>query len=573
MGKLIAAACVALAAGGASAAPAQVAPEACQTAKLAPSLAPFSGEQATTLDSAAWLAAGLAEQGKPAGAGNPMLPAHCLVTGTIGAHRGAPADTQYGNQFRLRIPAGWNGRFLFQGGGGNNGVVGGALGLLKDGHSALGQGYAVIAQDSGHKGRSAEFALDRKAYHDFAYQSVHDAAQVGKALVAAAAGQAPAYSYFVGCSNGGREALVTAQRYADFDGVVAGNPGMAIYDQWVQNMSVLHAVNKLAGVPAGAAPTDTSRTFSDAQLGRVADYFMAKCDRLDGAADGLMSNYQACTAAPADFQQLQCKADGGASGDADCLSGAQAAALATVYDGVRNSAGKLVFPGFYPGSIERGMRDPYLGVPGSAFPLGSFYNSILPNFYYMGYGWRGYPGVAGPADQVASYPKSAMAFVASFNVDSEPAKLRQGRIDFHGANVDPSQPGPNFDAFVKRGGKMLVYTGSADPAVQARGVTAFIDRLKAQYQGAAGTARLFIVPGMLHCRSGATADQFDELAPLAAWVEKGIAPESIVARAAPGGALDPAGKGVARPLCAYPKYAKYQGGNPDLAASHACTAP
>jgi dienelactone hydrolase len=573
MNRFVMTASLLLAAGGASATATIVSPQACAPSALAPALARFGGEQASTLDAARWRAAGPAEDGKPAGAGNPLLPAHCLVTGTIGAHRGAPGDTLYGNHFRLRIPASWNGRFLFQGGGGNNGVLGGAFGLLKDGNSALAQGYAVIAQDSGHVGRAADFALDRKAYHDFAYQSVHDAAQVGKALVTAAAGQPPAYSYFVGCSNGGREALVSAQRYADFDGVVAGDPGMAIYDQWVQNMSVLHAVNKLAGVPAGAVPADTSRTFSDAQLHRVADYFMDKCDRLDGIADGLMSNYQACKAAPADLRQLQCRFDGGASADPLCLSGAQTAALATIYDGARNSAGELLFPGFSPGSIERGLREAYLGVPDSVFPLGSFYNSILPNFYYMGYGWRGYPGLTGPADEVASYPKSAVKYVAGFNIDSEPARLEQGRIDFHGANVDSARPGPNFDAFVKRGGKMLVYTGTADPAVQPSGVMAFMDRLKAQYHGASNTARLFMVPGMLHCRGGATTDGFDELAPLAAWVEHGVAPERIVARAAPGSALDREGKGVARPLCAYPKYATYKGGNPGLAESFACSAP
>lgn len=548
-------ACAMLGAGAASfpAHAATLSTAACRVAALQGALAGAAGDTAVRLDTAAWSDAG-------------PVP-HCLVTGTIGAHTGAPRgaqDTQYGNHFRLRIPAEWNGGFVFQGGGGNNGSVGDALGTMKDGASALAQGYAVAAQDSGHVGRSAEFALDRQAYLDFAYLGVHQVALASKALIRGAAGREPDHSYFVGCSNGGREALVTAQRYADFDGVVSGDPGMEIYDQWVHNMSVLRTVSRVAGVPDGAVPADTSAAYSDAQLAYAGDYFMDKCDRLDGAVDGLMSNYQACKATPADILQLQCKADGGASADQRCLSRVQAEGLAGIYHGLTSRDGRLVFPGFFPGSVERGLRDPYLGVPGSAFPLGSFYQSIMPNFYYMGYGFRGYPGVTGPADAVSSYPASSVAYVAGFDFEREPARLAQGRRDFHGAD---------FDAFYKRGGKMLIYTGSADPAVQASGIIALMQRIKAKYGGAADMARLFVVPGMAHCRGGATADQFDQLAPLADWVERGIAPERIVARALPGGALDPARKGVSRPLCAYPAYARYRGGPVDEAASHACVTP
>lgn len=195
------------------------------------------------------------------------------------------------------------------------------------------------------------------------------------------------------------------------------------------------------------------------------------------------------------------------------------------------------------------MRDIYLGVPGSAFPLGSFYKSIMANFYFMGYGFRGYPGLTGPADQLSSYPASSVPYVAGFDFATEPAKLAPGRRDFHGTE---------FDAFQKRGGKMLVYTGSADPAVQASGIMAQMDRIKRPEM-----ARLFVVPGMTHCRGGNTVDGFDQLAPLAAWVERGIAPKRIEAHTA----------GRGRPLCAYPHYARYQGGPVDAAASHACVAP
>jgi feruloyl esterase len=538
----------------------------CALAPMARAIAEINGKK-VSVDAATWSPGGRETVGK----NQVEVPPHCSVTGTIGAHRGAPGDTAYGNHFRLRIPSAWSGRFLFTGGGGNNGSVGNALGLLKNGASALAQGYAVVAQDSGHSGRSPEFALDRQAYFDFAYEGVHDVAQVAKALLKATAGQAPDYSYFVGCSNGGREALVTAQRYADFDGVVAGAPGLAVYDQWLQNMSVLKAVARAAGVPPGVTPTDTSRAFSDAQLDYAAGYFMDKCDRLDGVADGLVSNYLACKARPADYAALQCKADGGTSLDARCLSALQAGVLAEIHTGLVDRSGKLVFPGFLPGGIERSLREGYLGVPGSANPLGAFYGGIMQNFYYMGYGFRGYPGVAGPAGETGSYPASAAAYVAGFDPVRDGPALAPGRLDFHGANTDPRLPGPNFESFHKRGGKLLMYTGSADHGVQATGIMAFMDRLKAQYGGADGMARLYVVPGMDHCRGGATVDQFDELAPLAAWVERGVAPGALVARALPGSPLDRDGAGVSRPLCAYPSYARYRGGDPKDAASFACS--
>lgn len=543
-----------------------VSPAACQVSRLAPALADFSAVQRATVDAARWVPAGVERAGK-ASVG---VPPHCEIEGTVGAHHGAPDNTAYGNHFRLRVPAVWHGRFLFQGGGGNDGVLGNALGLLKNGQSALAQGYAVVAQDSGHLGRGAQFALDRQAYTDFAYEGVHDVARASKALLQAIAGQGPQYSYFVGCSNGGREALVSAQRYTDFDGVVAGSPGFGLYDQWLQNMSVLKAIARAAGTPDGTVPTDTSRAFSDAQLAYAANYFMDKCDRLDGIQDGVISNYLACTAKPADYAALQCKFDGGNSTDASCLSALQTSVLREIHTGLVDHSGKLVFPGFLPGGIEPRLRGAYMGVPGARVPLGELYG-LMENFYYMGYGFRGYPGVTGPADQAASYPANSVAYVAGFDFERDAAALGQGRLDFHGSNTDPQHPGPNFEAFHRRGGKLLMYTGSFDRAVQARGVMALMDRIKAQYDGAGDMARLYVIPGMDHCRGGTTADQFDELAPLAAWVERGVAPGALVAHALPGSALDPQGSGVSRPLCAYPAHAQFKGGEPKDAASYACS--
>lgn len=540
---------------------------ACDAAFFQNALSALTGNLATKVTAAEVFEEGT-PGGGPASASNPLLPRHCIVTGTINEHTGAPNATLYGNRFRLRLPESWNGRFLFTGGGGNNGTVGTALGDLRDGSRALAQGFAVVAQDSGHAGSSPTFALDEEAYKDFAHESVHDASQVSRQLLQSYFGMQPRHSYFVGCSNGGREAMVTAQRYADFDGVVAGAPAMNIFDQWMQDAWSLRAVAEIVGTPPGTMPTSTSEAFSDAQLAAITGHFVRKCDPLDGATDGIVSNHQACQATPQDLLALQCASQGGLSTEASCLTSAQVTGLRKLYDGPRNSAGVPLFTGINPGGVELNWRSGLLGS--GAGGLGSWYASTIPNLYYFGYGPLGYPGAAADPKNPALYP-TAPAYVASFNFDLEPQKMSAGRLQMHGDNVDPSAPGPNFEAFRQRKGRMLLYVGSADASVKTPGVVSFIDRLGAQYTpaGAADMARLFVVPGMGHCRGGKSTDSFDELTPLMKWVELGIAPERITAKA--NATLDPANVGISRPLCAHPKYAKYKGeGDVNRAESYVC---
>lgn len=530
-------------------------------------------QQASGLPAAGWLTQlqQVAWQGA-----TPAQPAHCLLEAVIGAHTGPPGHTRYGNQIRLRVPEAWNARLVFQGGGGNNGVVGDALGLQKDGRSALAQGFAVVAQDSGHVGRDPHFALDRQAFDDFAHDGVHKASVLAKALLAAVAGRGPERAYFVGCSNGGREALVSAQRHADFDGVVAGAPGLAVYDQWLGNLSALQAVAQVAGTAPGQPVHDTSAAYTDAQLRATAAHFMAKCDGLDGLVDGLVHRPEACTAEARDWQALACAEAGGRAAPGVCLRADQVRGLQRLHAGAVDSQGRTLWPGFYPGHIEPVMRPGYLGQPGSARPWGSFYDSVMRNFVFMGYGHQGWRGVQGPADALASYPDDSRAYVAGFNLDTEPARLAAGRLAFHGDNVDPSRPGPNFNAFSQRGGRMLLYTGTMDNGVQPAGITGFVQRLQAQHGRAAAQqmARLFLVPGMHHCRGGTATELFDPLGALVAWVEHGQAPERLLARAVPGGPLDPQHQGLSRPLCAWPRYARYDGhGDVRRAESFQCALP
>lgn len=540
----------------------------CGLPQLRPGVQSYSGEWATTLTGAQWQ-----DRAKELGR---ELPEHCAVRGIIGEHQGAPGKTAYGNRFLLRVPAHWNGRLVFQGGGGNNGVVGDAYLLGKDGRTAIEQGFAVLAQDSGHQGREPYFALDEQAYRDFAHAGVHKATVVGKQIIGQLAGEGPRRSYFVGCSNGGREALVTAQRHDDFDGVVAGSPGYATYDQWLQNLSVLQTVSEVAGYAKGLVPSDTSAAYTDAQLKFVAQHFMAQCDAQDGLVDGLVFKPQACKATGQDWQALLCPAEGGAAGPDVCLSRRQAEGLAKIYDGVRNTRGELLFPGFYPGHIETALRMTYLGQPGSKRPVGAFYDSIMTNFPFMGYGFRGYDGLTGPADQLSSYPADARAYVANFDFDAMPRKLAQGREDFGAGNVDPATGKFSYESFQRRGGRMLIYTGTMDHGVQSSGVTQLFDRLTARYgqQKTDEMAALFLIPGMNHCRGGETTERFDPLGALVDWVESGQRPDRLVAGVAPGSTLFKHQPELTRPLCAYPKYARWnQRGHPASHESFECVAP
>lgn len=545
----------------------------CNPSDMQAALSPLTGDLTTRITSATPSPAGTPASAGAVSGTNPALPEHCLITATIDEHVGAPGATLYGNKIRLRMPTQWNGRLYFMGGGGNNGSVADAIGTFRNlpNENALARGYAVVAQDSGHSGSSPTFALDEKAYVNFAHQSVHHASVVSKSLLSAYFGQGPQRSYFIGCSNGGREAMVSAQRYDDFDGVVAGAPALNMFDQWTSDVYSLRAVAQLAGAAPGQVPASTSQTFTDAQLAKVAQHFIERCDALDGLADGLVQRFDRCNATASDYRQLQCVRHGGTSTDASCLTADQTSTLAKIYEGPPRRNGLATTTGSNPGGIEVNWRGGLLGSGMAG--LGSWYQSVIPNLPYMGYGYRAYPRTSTPSTP-ASYPTGA-EYAAQFDFERDPPQLEPGRLTFHGDNIDPQRPGPNFERFVRRGGKMLIYSGTADASVKAPSVSQFMDRLRSFYghDGADSFARAFFVPGMGHCAGGAATDGFDILTPLVEWVENGSAPQRITARATPGNGLDPTRVGVSRPLCAYPRYARYNGtGDHNNASHYTCTA-
>jgi feruloyl esterase len=481
------------------------------------------------------------------------LPAHCVVQGRMNARTGVDGKAYY-TGFELRLPKTWNGRFAFQGGGGNDGVVRLAIGALAGNDassaalqtSALAKGYAVVTTDAGHQVTDASFGLDPQARIDHAYASYDRVTVAAKALIGQAYGRGPDRSYFVGCSGGGRQALLFPQRFpAYFDGVAANAPAMKVAKEAsVASTWGVLTYNAIAPVD-GAGKRILSRALSAQDLTLVSDAVVRKCDALDGVADGIIgANPSACTFDPA---VLQCP---GAKTDA-CLSADQVAALKKDFAGPKNSAGQSLYASW---PWDSGIK----GADWRNWRLGTS-TTATPNA-------RNYSLIATDAMLKEFFTPPAPAFdIYTFNFDTDPA-----RMDAYAAIYDTTST--DVGAFKERGGKMLIVHGTSDPIFSANDSIDYYGKLAAAQGGDVAVrdfARLFLVPGMNHCSAsgGPSTDVYDALTPLADWVERGIAPDRIVAKA-PATAPWP---GRTRPLCPYPQVATYNGtGSVEDAASFAC---
>ncbi len=470
----------------------------------------------------------------------PPQPAHCIVEGEVNKHTG-PDGKEYGDKFQLRLPDAWNGRFLFQGGGGLDGVLNPAVGMAHPGFkTALARGYAVVSTDGGHHASNpmdASFGADPQARADYQYRSTDLVAQVAKRIVAQYYGSAPHHSYMAGCSNGGREAMLAAQRYPTlFDGVVAGDPAFdltraAVAEAWFSVKMAEIAPKDAKGMP------QLSKAFSDSDLKLVTHAVLQACDELDGLKDGMIDNPDACRFNPA---TLQCKAEKNDS----CLSPEQVRAMTATFAGPTNSSGTALYSDwpYDSGLAEPGWRIWILG------------NNMMPAINVMIYPLF--------VNQVALPPgETPLKNAFSFDFDKDPQRIEKSA---NLINADAT----DLSSFRKRGGKLILYTGMSDPVFSANDLIRYYARLADTSGGMTSTqqfARLFRIPGMNHCMGGPALDTFDDLTAIEDWVEKGIAPDRLVAT----GASFP---GRSRPLCPYPQISKYKGsGSTDDAGSFSCT--
>jgi len=460
------------------------------------------------------------------------LPHMCRVAGVLRP----TSDSEI--RFEVWMPEqGWNGRFLGVGNGGFAGSIG-----YRQFVAYLQRGFAVAGSDAGHQAEAedASWAFGHpEKIKDFGWRAVHLTTERGKQFVAAFYSKPQDHAYFDSCSDGGREALMEAQRFpADYDGILAGAPANA----WSTMVA--------SGVSGIQALANNPRAFiSDLKLPAIQKAALDTCDARDGVKDGVIADPAKCQFDP---NVLLCKA-----GDKlDCLTRPQIETLKTLYEGAKDSHGKLIFPGFTMGD-EMSWREWVVGVaPGAS----SSVQYVQNYFRYM----------------VTGDPKWN---VLTANVD-EVLKLSREK-----SAADLDSTNPDLSRFAARGGKLILYHGWNDQAISPWNTVAYykqVQRIMGE-QKAESFTRLYMIPGMEHCFGGPGATAFGQFGigtakgpsnglfdSLQDWVENRAAEEGVFATKFDG-TMKPV---MTRPLCAYPAVATYNGtGDPTDAANFACSKP
>jgi feruloyl esterase len=440
------------------------------------------------------------------------LPPFCRVAATV-----SPTPDSV-IKFEVWMPVSdWNHRFMAVG----NGAWSGAI-WYRPMAGALREGYATASTDTGHEGSpvDASFALGHpEKLIDFGYRAVHETTLKAKAIIAAFYGQGASHAYWDGCSSGGKQGLMEAQRFPDdYDGIISGAPA----NHWEHLSASAIWIGQATHASPGAFLTPE-------KLKILHEAVLDACDVSDGIKDGLISDPFTCHFDP---RTLVCK-----SGDAtSCLSAQQAAAARKIYSGpVNPRTGEQIFPGLEPGS-ELGWLA-FAGPPEPPITTSHFKYVVFrdPNWDFR-----------------------------TFNFDSDMALA--DKID----NGTVAATNPNLSAFFSHGGKLLFYHGLNDPLIAPQNT---IDYYKDVLHdtGAEGQAsmRLYLAPGMNHCDGGDGPFDFDLYAPLADWVEHDKVPGFVIASHFPDGPRSHADR--TRPLCPYPEVAKYKGtGSIDDAANFSC---
>jgi len=469
------------------------------------------------IDSAQAVSAGLfvPPNTRTGGGANPFskLPSFCRVTATL------TPTTDSDIKIEVWLPSsGWNTKLQAVGNGGWAGSIDyGAVAR------ALARGYAAVGTDTGHSTDGGSFALGHpEKFNDYAYRSEHEMTVAAKAIIERFYGAGPKLSYFNGCSTGGRQALVEASRYPnDFDGIIAGaaaNP-KAHLDAWRISMAQTMYASSESVIPP-------------AKFATIHDAVLAQCDALDGAKDGLLENPIQCRFDPGTLKCSGTDAPG-------CLTSAQVQTARVIMSPARNlKTNELIFPTYEPGTELGWTR--LLGGPDA-------YDTAVDQYKYVvfndaNWNWR------------------------TFDLERDTAK---GDAAAEGVLASVN---PNLTSFARHGGKLITYHGWADPSIAPQASVNFYKSALAATEPPASSPdwlRLFMVPGMGHCSGGAGPDTFDMVSALEAWVEKGMAPDQILASQVVNGSVV-----RSRPLARYPQVARYKGtGSLDEAANFSCVGP
>lgn len=508
---------------------------------------PTGGATVTSATLVAATPLAVAERGPtPAATITPAAPEHCRVLGRI-----APVDPAAPPiQFQVNLPTQWNGRSVQYGGGGFNGVLITGMALVPaapyDRPAPLAQGYVTVGTDSGHQNQPGQppqvFALNDEALLNFAHASYKKVRDVSVALMQRAYGRGPEKLYFVGSSEGGREGLTMAQRYpADFDGIFSRVP--VIHWTGLQHAGLRDG---LALVGDGWIPP--------AKVKRVHEAVLAACDAADGLADAIVADPVGCRAR-FDIARLQCT---GADAP-DCLTAPQVAAVHTLGSPLRMEV-----------ELAHGLREyPGRGPSGEGLP------SFGPTGGWQAW-WTGTAAPAFPPQQANGiawyYGGGAIQYFYARNPNAD---LKTYRAQDHAARVREvsalmDSTNPDLSAFAARGGKLILLENMADYAQSPYAGIQYFESVQRRLGAdkVAGFARLYTAPNIDHVGTGGPS-QADFLGALAAWVEQGRAPAGL--QLVEQAAKPPFAAIRARPLCEWPQWPRYTGGDAAQAASFTCT--
>jgi hypothetical protein len=537
------------------------------------------------------------------------VPAHCLISGTINAGRvgqetspGAPVSRYtYAIAWQARLPDAWNSKFHMPGGGGTDGSIPGTTGRLR-------QGYAQAANNSGHNnavntdplaGGTASFGTDYPARVDFAYNAIDVTTQTAKRLVEIYYGMAPAYSYFEGCSMGGREAMMVTQRFpTHFNGVVSGDPAFRITKVGVwaaYEGKQLAALARSRGLISGFGVPYVNNTFTNQDLQLISNAVLTACDRLDGLVDGMVNNSQACTTARVApvLNALSCASDKTPA----CLAGDQISAILNIYSsGAPNSKG---VPQYAPWMWDAGIAGctspadcntpaaTNINVGWRTWNVGTFNANFVPHMSNTPNGALNFASLGGGAIPLlfatppilpAPTANDGLAnLIMNYDFDTLAASIFGTSAAFPVSdtellNVDATDLSP----FKASRGKLLIWQpqsgGPFSPQDMVNWYTEMNSAMRGgeeNFKAARSFARLFLMPGVNHCGGGPGTSVIDAFSPVVDWVENGAAPASILGTA-PAATPWP---GRTRPICPYPQYARYKGsGDINLAANFECGA-
>ena len=478
-----------------------------------------------------FVAAGVPATGRGGRGSAAPLPAHCRVAATL------RPSTDSHIEMELWLPTeNWNGKFLAVGNGAWAGSI--VTAAMADG---LRRGYATASNDTGHTGGSASFLIGHpEKLVDFAYRAMHEMTVQSKTMIQAFYRRGPQLSYYQGCSTGGRQGLMAAQRFPeDFDAIVAGAP---VHNMVHLNVSQVALQVEMLRNPSRLVPPEKRTLFANAVV--------AACDARDGVKDGIVSEPRACKFDPS---VLACKEGVPSSslgaGAADCLTPAQVENARSAWAPATTKSGAVVYPGRSPG-FESGWRIPTQGAP------------LNPLFADM-------PRFVGHQDPNWD--------PMTFDLDKDLALALK-----NGGFIEANDP--NLAKFKARGGKLLLYHGWADPGPAPENTIDYYDAVNktlgspsTRPGGSLGASkqddwmRLFLMPGVGHCGGGVGPDQADFLGAMERWKEQGVAPGQITAtRQAGRGGQAP----MSRPLCPHPQVARYSGsGSTDEARNFSCVTP